>query len=62
MLRVHGGKDQLMALLAEDEPTWTLIGECAEAAAETAADGAAMEEKAAPDAVEEKTASTAAHC
>ena len=61
MLRVHEGKDQLMALLAE-EPTWTLIGECAEVAAETAADGAAMEEKAAPDAVEEKTASTAAHC
>ena len=52
MLRVHEGRQQLMALLAEDEPTWTLIGECAEAAAETAADGAAMEEKADPEAVQ----------
>ena len=49
MLQVHGGRQQLMAMLAEDA-TWTLIGECAEVAAETQADGAAMEEKAAPDA------------
>ena len=51
MLQVHEGRQQLMAMLAEDA-TWTLIGECAEVAAETPADGAAMEEKADPEAVQ----------